>query len=706
MKGLASTGGDNAWTSSVLPVNTWTHVAITYSLSDGEIRHYINGEPDATHKFNSNAKIRFDRALRLGVQWNNHNKLNGQLDDLLIYADALTPLEIRQIFEGTRPGVPGDYQFKISGNRLLTNGFFDYEQRDEVLLRVKTRDRAGLELVQDLLVPVGDSNDAPTGVTLSESAINENEAKGTEIGELEAVDPDGTDTFTFELVDGIGSSGNSQFTIEEGVLKTAAKFDFETSSSYNIRVRATDSGGLTAESPLTVYVHDLNEAPTGLSLSNDDIIELQSAGAFVGVVQVADPDTGFSEGSLQYEVISKSLTWTQAKADAESKGGHLATITSQEEWDSLRQNYGTSLGGCWIGLTDEAKEGQWRWVTGEPYEFRKWSAGQPSNNSGAGDYVRIWQNGSSWDDVTIASKMPKYLLEYSYTIELVQGVDDFELNGFQLVSKRPLQVDTGATRSIRIKVTDFGGLSYEKNFTVKILDEPDPPHDIHLDNSTVEEDQAVGTLVGRFTADDADLGDSHTYRLVSGSGATHNELFRVEDNRLLTHDLLDHELNASLSIRVRAMDRTHLDREEVFLISVTDRVEPQLPLLSAVRKPMAGGVVNGIGYHQQGSDVSVEAVAAPGYQFAGWGGDASGVAAQTTVHLDGNKSVTAHFVPSAYSVRVAADPDDRGYIITGAGTYFHGEEAILTVSPSDEWDFYGWGRCFRQGEPSASYYHW
>ena len=299
---------------------------------------------------------------------------------------------------------------------------------------------------------------------LSESTINENEAKGTEIGELEAVDHDDTDTFTFELVDGIGSSGNSQFTIEEGVLKTAAKFDFETSSSYNIRVRATDSGGLTAESPLTVYVHDLNEAPTGLSLSNDDIIELQSAGAFVGVVQVADPDTGFSEGSLQYEVISKSLTWTQAKADAESKGGHLATITSQEEWDSLRQNYGTSLGGCWIGLTDEAKEGQWRWVTGEPYEFRKWSAGQPSNNSGAGDYVRIWQNGSSWDDVTIASKMPKYLLEYSYTIELVQGGDDFELNGFQLVSKRPLQVDVGATRSIRIKVSILAVSAMRRTF--------------------------------------------------------------------------------------------------------------------------------------------------------------------------------------------------------------------------------------------------
>ena len=46
--------------------------------------------------------------------------------------------------------------------------------------------------------------------------------------------------------------------------------------------------------------------------------------------------------------------------------------------------------------------------------------------------------------------------------------------------------------------------------------------------------------------------------------------------------------------------------------------------------------------------------------------------------------MTAHFVPSAYSVRVAADPDDRGYIITGAGTYFHGEERSLrSVLPTN-----------------------
>ena len=96
------------------------------------------------------------------------------------------------------------------------------------------------------------------------------------------------------------------------------------------------------------------------------------------------------------------------------------------------------------------------------------------------------------------------------------------------------------------------------------------PHDIHLDNSTVEEDQAVGTH-----ADDADLGDSHTYRLVSGSGATHNELFRVEDNRLLTHDLLDYEQNASLSTSSSHRPNSHRPS--------------RTSTLSAVRKPMAGG---------------------------------------------------------------------------------------------------------------------
>ena len=60
-EGSGNNGSNDVWTSSVILSTHWTHVAISYSLSDGEIRQYINGEVDAVHKFNGNAKIRFDR---------------------------------------------------------------------------------------------------------------------------------------------------------------------------------------------------------------------------------------------------------------------------------------------------------------------------------------------------------------------------------------------------------------------------------------------------------------------------------------------------------------------------------------------------------------------------------------------------------------------------------------------------------------------
>ena len=54
------------------------------------------------------------------------------------------------------------------------------------------------------------------------------------------------------------------FTITGNQLKTAASFDFETKSSYSICVRATDSGSLTFDKPLTVTVTDVNDPPVAV----------------------------------------------------------------------------------------------------------------------------------------------------------------------------------------------------------------------------------------------------------------------------------------------------------------------------------------------------------------------------------------------------------------------------------------------------------
>jgi hypothetical protein len=84
-------------------------------------------------------------------------------------------------------------------------------------------------------------NDAPTNIALSASPVAENSASGATVGTLSATDADTGETAAFTLVSGTGSTDNASFTISGASLKTAAVFDFETKSSYSIRVRVTDS---------------------------------------------------------------------------------------------------------------------------------------------------------------------------------------------------------------------------------------------------------------------------------------------------------------------------------------------------------------------------------------------------------------------------------------------------------------------------------
>lgn len=88
-----------------------------------------------------------------------------------------------------------------------------------------------------------------------------------------------------------------------------------------------------------------------------------------------------ASGSSTYRVVDGSFTWEQAKADAEAKGGHLATITSEEEWSKIVQSLGDSLKGknLWLGATDAEQEGNWKWITGEAWGYTRWQPGEPNN---------------------------------------------------------------------------------------------------------------------------------------------------------------------------------------------------------------------------------------------------------------------------------------------------------------------------------------
>jgi len=114
------------------------------------------------------------------------------------------------------------------------------------------------------------ANQTPTDITLSASSVAENQSVGTAVGTLGTVDPDAGNTFTYSLVSGTGSTDNTSFTISGSTLQTAAIFNFEAKSSYSIRLRTTDQGGLWFEKTFIIGVLNVAEVvPTITGISTD-----------------------------------------------------------------------------------------------------------------------------------------------------------------------------------------------------------------------------------------------------------------------------------------------------------------------------------------------------------------------------------------------------------------------------------------------------
>ena len=147
-----------------------------------------------------------------------------------------------------------------------------------------------LDVVSDDL-PTSNTNQAPTDLDLDNKIINENVAPNSVVGTFSTTDPDNGDTFTYELVAGNGDTDNLAFTINDlNQLQINESPDYETKSSYSIRVKTTDEDGSSYEEQLTINVNDINEAPTALNLSNTAINENVAPNSVVGTFSTTDPD--------------------------------------------------------------------------------------------------------------------------------------------------------------------------------------------------------------------------------------------------------------------------------------------------------------------------------------------------------------------------------------------------------------------------------
>ncbi len=143
----------------------------------------------------------------------------------------------------------------------------------------------------------------------------------------------------------------------------------------------------------------------------------------------AEPIQSTENGHF-YELVSPSggITWSAAKdaaAAATYSGlpGHLVTLNSEAEWLFVRTTFPRNF--VWIGLSDEAVEGAFQWVTDEPFAFSAWLHFEPNNAAvGPGEdwvwYENRYGQQWGWNDyrnVPLADTGPaqfplSYVVEY------------------------------------------------------------------------------------------------------------------------------------------------------------------------------------------------------------------------------------------------------------------------------------------------------
>ena len=100
-----------------------------------------------------------------------------------------------------------------------------------------------------------------------------------------------------------------------------------------------------------------------------------------------------------YEVVKADVSWADAEAAAEAKGGHLVVIDSAEKWTRVAQLADESgLTYVWIGLY-RADGGELAWVKDNIDPVYNWAAGEPSvrdTNGAAENYVLIARRSDGW----------------------------------------------------------------------------------------------------------------------------------------------------------------------------------------------------------------------------------------------------------------------------------------------------------------------
>lgn len=468
------------------------------------------------------------------------------------------------------PDVLDNNLFKISGNELQTNEVLDFETKDSYTVRVITDDGFGGTFEKDIFVSVTDIRSIQmNGVYLDNDVLFENEPEESTVGLLNTAGEGLSSTFTYNFASGAGDNNNDLFSIVDNQLKTAQTFNYEEDSIYSIRVIASDDpNNLTKEENISIKIRNVNEAPTNITLSNNVINENNKKNDLIGALYTDDPD--------YVDTFSYQMVAGNGDADNPSFTLENGQLLTNEKFNyEIKNSYSIRV---------QTKDGN-------SSTFEKVFEILINNIAESPTGITI-DNNSIAENAPIGTMVGLLStsdpdMDEKYTYFFIQGIGDtdnssFSLQGDTLKTSGVFDFESKSFYSIRIQTIDDNGGTYEEEFSIFILNKSEPPTDIILDNQSIHENNAIGDVIGSFTTMDEDVGENHTYKLITENGEFDNESFVINGNKLQAAEIFDFESKSMYSINIQTNDNNGGVFHKTYTITIIDEDD----FTSSIRREM------------------------------------------------------------------------------------------------------------------------
>jgi VCBS repeat-containing protein len=470
--------------------------------------------------------------------------------------------------------------------------------RDQITVGTTNEIQNGFYNQQNLYVAIRGVNDAPIAQELSARTVNENNPIGTIIGLFSTTDVDHDDLHTYSLVDGEGGQDNDSFEIVGSSLRTKVSVDFETKSSYSIRVRSTDRGGKWVDRPYEITVKNLNEPPNaGADDSTFTTLEDSSYTFSSGDFLFTDPDAGDYMSGVRIDTVPSRGVLRLAGVIV-VPGQVIATARIPElTFTPNQDDNGLNYASFTFSVIDAAG-------TAEPTPARKSINvtavnDAPVRTTGNPSPISVLEDSANTTAVSLGLSSLNYgpgggsdenTQTITYTITAIpSAIQIFKADGttsvlvnqaLSLLELQGLKYKTipnaNGSGSLTWTIKDNGGTANggvdtaTDSLSVTVTAVNDAPTDITLTPNSIPENAAPNSTVGTLRSIDSDTGNTFSYALVAGLGDNDNSAFRISGSLLRTTQSFDYETKSSYSIRVKSTDQGGLSTQKVLVINVID----------------------------------------------------------------------------------------------------------------------------------------